>query len=352
MSALITADILTPGALEADAGTAKLVEGPRGPAGAVYTPSVTGGLLSWTNDGGLENPAPADIRGPKGDKGDPGEAGPPGADGADGAPGTGLAVLGQYDSAEALAAAVTDPALGDSYYVGESAPFDIYTWTKVGGAPQWVNGGALQGAPGGYYLPAVDAEGNLSWTASESGMDPAPGANIRGPAGPAGANGANGADGAPGAGGAPATINGVNALSIEAGDNVTLEQSGSTLTISAAGANALVVTISGAEGALAADKTNAEIWAAYQAGTPMYAIWDGTVLTPVQVESDWALFGYDLPPMSGSVSISESGGAAEVLGETGQLSASQVSFDPTDFGMESTNVQDAFYELMYLLGLL
>ena len=180
MSALITADILTPGALEADAGTAKLVEGPRGPAGAVYTPSVTGGLLSWTNDGGLENPAPADIRGPKGDKGDPGEAGPPGADGADGAPGTGLAVLGQYDSAEALAAAVTDPALGDNYYVGESAPFDIYTWTKVGGAPQWVNGGALQGAPGGYYLPAVDAEGNLSWTASESGMDPAPGANIRG----------------------------------------------------------------------------------------------------------------------------------------------------------------------------
>ena len=112
------------------------------------------------------------------------------------------------------------------------------------------------------------------------------------------------------------------------------------------------MTISGAEGALAADKTNAEIWAAYQAGTPMYAIWNGTVLTPVQVESDWALFGYDLPPMSGSVTISENGGAAQVLGETGQLSASQVSFDPTDFGMESTNVQDAFYELMYLLGLL
>ena len=110
-------------------------------------------------------------------------------------------------------------------------------------------------------------------------------------------------------------------------------------------AKALVVNISGAEGALAADKTNAEIWAAYQAGTPMYAIWNGTVLTPVQVESDWALFGYDLPPMSGSVSISESGGATEVLGETGQLSASQVSFDPTDLGMESTNVQGAIEEV-------
>lgn len=106
-----------------------------------------------------------------------------------------------------------------------------------------------------------------------------------------------------------------------------------------------VVNISGAEGALAADKTNAEIWAAYQTGTPMYAIWDGTVLTPVQVESDWALFGYNFPPTSGSVSISESGGAAEILGETGQLSALQVSFDPTDFGIESTNVQDAIEEV-------
>ena len=105
------------------------------------------------------------------------------------------------------------------------------------------------------------------------------------------------------------------------------------------------MTISGAEGALAADKTNAEIWAAYQAGTPMYAIWNGTVLMPVQVESDWALFGYDLPPTSGSVSISESGGTTEVLGETSQLSALQVSFDPTGLGMESTNVQDAIEEV-------
>lgn len=77
----------------------------------------------------------------------------------------------------------------------------------------------------------------------------------------------------------------------------------------------------------------------------MYAIWNGTVLTPVQVESDWALFGYNLPPTSGSVSISESGGAAEVLGETGQLSALQVSFDPTDFDIKSTNVQDAIEEV-------
>ena len=52
------------------------------------------------------------------------------------------------------------------------------------------------GADGGYYTPSVDGSGNLSWTASKSGMPAVEGANIRGPAG---ANGTNGANGAPGA---------------------------------------------------------------------------------------------------------------------------------------------------------
>lgn len=52
------------------------------------------------------------------------------------------------------------------------------------------------GADGGYYTPSVDGSGNLTWTASKSGMPAVEGANIRGPAG---ANGTNGANGAPGA---------------------------------------------------------------------------------------------------------------------------------------------------------
>lgn len=43
-----------------------------------------------------------------------------------------------------------------------------------------------QGAPGkdgGYYTPAVDDEGNLSWTGSQADMPPVAGQNIRGPAG-------------------------------------------------------------------------------------------------------------------------------------------------------------------------
>lgn len=54
-------------------------KGDKGDTGAVYTPSVSeAGVLSWTNDGSLENPEPVDIKGPKGDKGDTGAKGDPG----------------------------------------------------------------------------------------------------------------------------------------------------------------------------------------------------------------------------------------------------------------------------------
>ena len=47
----------------------------QGDAGAVFTPSVSDeGVLSWANDGGLENPAPKNIRGPRGETGERGKA--------------------------------------------------------------------------------------------------------------------------------------------------------------------------------------------------------------------------------------------------------------------------------------
>lgn len=61
-------------------------QGEKGDPGAVFTPSLNvNGDLSWTNNGGLENPAAVNIKGPKGDtgpqgpKGDTGPQGPPGS---------------------------------------------------------------------------------------------------------------------------------------------------------------------------------------------------------------------------------------------------------------------------------
>lgn len=81
----------------------------QGVNGTTYTPSVSAaGVISWTNDGGKDNPEPVNIKGPKGDtgpqgspgkdgergpKGEPGKDGAvgpqgvPGTDGKDGAPG-------------------------------------------------------------------------------------------------------------------------------------------------------------------------------------------------------------------------------------------------------------------------
>lgn len=86
--------------------------GERGPAGAHYTPSVTAdGDLSWSNDGGLDNPATVNIRGPQG------------AQGAKGDTGEGFAVLGYYASLSALQAGVSNPSAGDAYGVGAGGAY-------------------------------------------------------------------------------------------------------------------------------------------------------------------------------------------------------------------------------------
>lgn len=97
------------------------------------------------------------------------------------------------------------------------------------------------GKDGGYYLPAVDSAGNLTWTASKDGMPAVASSNIQGPpgkdgeagaTGPAGANGKDGYtpikgvdyfDGAPGATGAtgPAGVS----------PTVSVSKSGRTTTI-------------------------------------------------------------------------------------------------------------------------
>ena len=114
------------------------------------------------------------------------------------------------------------------------------------------------GADGGYYTPAVSAAGDLTWTPSKSGMPAVSGANIRGPQGeqgPAGQDGAqgpagqDGAQGPEGPAGAAATINGVNALTLNATGGLSGSQSGSTYTIDgselAAQSTTVTLTVSG-----------------------------------------------------------------------------------------------------------
>ena len=56
-----------------------------GQNGATFYPEVSAdGIISWTNDRGLPNPNPVNIKGEKGDKGDKGDTGANGKDGTNG----------------------------------------------------------------------------------------------------------------------------------------------------------------------------------------------------------------------------------------------------------------------------
>lgn len=147
-------------------------QGPAGPQGdpgqdgadgGYYTPSVDAeGNLTWAASKAEMPPVSgANIRGPQGPQGAPGQ------DGADGEPGP---------QGEQGPKGDTGPQ-GEKGDSGEQGP---------------------QGAPGengGYYLPALDAEGNLSFTASKPDMLQAQGGNIKGPKGDTGEPGAQGEQG-------------------------------------------------------------------------------------------------------------------------------------------------------------
>lgn len=66
-------------------------------------------------------------------------------------------------------------------------------------------GAVIQGGDGGYYIPSVDEDGNLTWTPSEPDMPAVDGANIKGADGTPGRDGVDGKDGAPGKDGEPGT---------------------------------------------------------------------------------------------------------------------------------------------------
>lgn len=96
--------------------------GPKGDPGTTFTPSVSeAGVISFTNDGGLPNPDPVDIKGPKGDSGEGVPAG--GADGQ---------ILAKDGSAD-YSTKWVDPPEGGSSEVYSTEETRIGTW--VDGKP-------------------------------------------------------------------------------------------------------------------------------------------------------------------------------------------------------------------------
>lgn len=98
-----------------------------------------------------------------------------------------------------------------------------------------------QQGPRGYtFTPHIDSSGNLSWTNDGQQVNPDT-VNLmgpqgeRGPQGEQGPQGPAGADGAQGPAGAAATINGVNALTLNATGGINGSQSGSTYAIDGSG---------------------------------------------------------------------------------------------------------------------
>lgn len=81
---------------------------------------------------------------------------------------------------------LTDAALADAI---TQALAEAKASGEFDGAP------GVDGTDGGYYAPSVDDDGNLTWTASKSGMPAVSSANIKGPKGDAGATGPQGPQG-------------------------------------------------------------------------------------------------------------------------------------------------------------
>ena len=126
--------------------------GSTGPRGVTFTPSLSAdGVLSFTNDGGLSNPASVDLTGPEGPRGQKGDTG------------AGLTILGEYASYDALVSAHPTGKGGDAYLVNG----DVWYWAEE--QNKWANAGALQGPKGtDGQAPTisfrVDSEGGLYYS--------------------------------------------------------------------------------------------------------------------------------------------------------------------------------------------
>lgn len=154
------------------------IQGPTGQQGnpgyyftpAVLTDQFGRSILTWSNNGGLPNPADTDITG---------------------ADGTSFKPLGLYPTLQALEQAVPNPNQGDAYFVGTDESNVVYVYG--GSIEGWQNAGSIRGPQGPQGPQGVQGIQGIQGPTGPEGPQ-----GEQGIQGPQGANGANGAPGAQG----------------------------------------------------------------------------------------------------------------------------------------------------------
>lgn len=165
------------------------IESSFGEKSATFIPSVSEtGMISWSNDGGLPNPTPVNIKGPQGEQGLQGEQGEQGPQGNIGPQGS----VGPYFT----------PSVDKDGNLSWTNNGDLSNPNTVNiRGPQGIQGAqgvqgnqGDRGPVGPYFIPSVSTEGILSW-ANTGGLDNPDSINIQGPQGEPGPKGETGSQG-------------------------------------------------------------------------------------------------------------------------------------------------------------
>ena len=213
-----------------DVQTLDIMDGAQGPQGEQGEKGDTGprgekGDKGEKGDAGEQGPR--GVQGPQGEKGDTGATGPQGERGPQGPqgiqgpqgpkgesgavlatmnsagivqPGGSLSVDGNgvlsVDTATAAEEGNSRPITSGAVYARVSDLSARLDKIAEGGGS---GGSGASGEDGGYYTPSVSAAGDLSWSASKSGMPAVGTVNIKGPQGEQGPQGVQGPKGEQGA---------------------------------------------------------------------------------------------------------------------------------------------------------
>jgi hypothetical protein len=144
----------------------------------------------WILQGQLQGP-----QGEQGIQGEPGEPGPQGIPGPTGQAGQSFTPLGRFDDLPSLQAGVPAPNVGDSYSVGTTPPYDIYSWgfDETADTDIWILQGQLQGPQGEQGIQGEPGEPGPQGIPGAAGLN-----GDIGPQGPQGIQGVQGEQGIPG----------------------------------------------------------------------------------------------------------------------------------------------------------